>query len=48
LGDPEIDWVALAAGMGVPGGRAGTVGRLAELVREGLERDGPFLVMAVI
>ncbi|KAI8469996.1 MAG: thiamine pyrophosphate enzyme, N-terminal TPP binding domain-containing protein [Monoraphidium minutum] len=48
LGDPQIDWVALAAGMGVPGGRADSVGRLAELVREGLARDGPFLIMAVI
>lgn len=48
LGDPQIDWVALAAGMGVPGGRAETVGQLEVLVRQGLERDGPFLVMAVI
>jgi hypothetical protein len=48
LSSPDIDWVALAAGMGVPAGRAETAGQLAELVREGLRRDGPFLVMAVI
>jgi hypothetical protein len=48
LGSPAIDWVALAAGMGVPGGRAATAGEAAALVRRGLAAEGPFLVMAVI
>ena len=48
LGNPAIDWVALAAGMGVPGGRAETVAQAEALIRRGLAADGPFLVMAVI
>jgi acetolactate synthase-1/2/3 large subunit len=48
LAGPALDWVSLAAGMGVPGGRARTAGELAALVGEGLRREGPFLIEAVL
>lgn len=48
LSRPRVDWVSLAAGLGVAGARAETAGRLAELVREGLLRRGPFLIEAVL
>lgn len=33
LGQPSLDWVSLAAGMGVPGRRCATVGELEEALR---------------
>lgn len=48
LGRPRIDWVALAAGLGVAGARAETAGALAELLRQGLARRGPFLIEAAL
>jgi len=46
LSGPELDWVALAAGMGVAGGRAATAEELVALVQQGLQRQGPFLIHA--
>jgi acetolactate synthase I/II/III large subunit len=45
---PDIDFVALATGMGVPASRARTVGELAASLRQGLAEPGPCLIEAVV
>jgi acetolactate synthase I/II/III large subunit len=45
---PDIDFVALATGMGVPATRARTVGELAASLRQALAEPGPFLIEAVV
>nr|HET7860494.1 acetolactate synthase large subunit [Caldimonas sp.] len=44
LGDPSLDWVRLANGMGVEGARATTLERCADLMTSSFGRDGPFLI----
>jgi len=44
IGRPDLDWVSLARGMGVPGARAETLDEMARLVANGLASDGPSLV----
>jgi len=44
LDRPAIDWVALAAGLGVPGGRAQTASELVREVQRGFASGGPYLV----
>ena len=44
---PELDWVALAKGHGVPGSRAGDMESFARALAAGLQSEGPFLVEAV-
>lgn len=46
LGHPATDWVALAAGFGVPGRRAGTADELTEALAVALSEPGPHLVEA--
>lgn len=48
IGSPAIDWVALAAGMGVPASRASTAEELAAALTAGLQRSGPTLIEAVL
>ncbi|KAJ9533487.1 hypothetical protein QJQ45_026522 [Haematococcus lacustris] len=48
LGHPAIDWVALAAGMGVPGVRVTTAGELEIAMRKSLESKGPMLIQAML
>jgi acetolactate synthase-1/2/3 large subunit len=48
LGEPPLDWVALAAGMGVPGVRATTAGELAAALARALAEPGPHLVEMVL
>eukprot|EP00878_Enallax_costatus_P032061 GHUV01035155.1.p1 GENE.GHUV01035155.1~~GHUV01035155.1.p1 ORF type:complete len:567 (+),score=154.25 GHUV01035155.1:681-2381(+) len=48
LSGPEIDWVSLARGLGVPAGRADTADELAELIHQGLQQQGPFLIHAAL
>jgi acetolactate synthase I/II/III large subunit len=45
---PAIDFVALAAGMGVPASRARTAGELAASLRQALAEPGPHLIEAVV
>jgi benzoylformate decarboxylase len=42
--DPEIDYVALAKGMGVPGVRVTKPGEMAEAIAAMLAHDGPYLI----
>jgi len=44
LGDPPLDWVALAHGMGVPGVRAATADELADALARSLAEPGPHLI----
>jgi acetolactate synthase I/II/III large subunit len=44
LGHPDLDWVRLARGMGVPGARVATMEEFNRRLAEGLSAPGPFLV----
>ncbi len=48
LDKPDLDWVSMARGMGVEGGRADTIEAFTALMKAGLSRRGPFLIEAVI
>src|SRR6266705_7038516 len=37
IGRPDLDWVLLAKGMGVPGTRAGSLDEFVEALRKGFE-----------
>jgi acetolactate synthase-1/2/3 large subunit len=44
LGDPALDWVKLAKGMGVEAARATTLEQCGDLMAQSFARPGPFLV----
>ncbi|MBV8612911.1 MAG: acetolactate synthase large subunit [Acetobacteraceae bacterium] len=44
LGNPDLDFVGLARGMGVEGARADTCERFADLFAQSLQMKGPFLI----
>jgi acetolactate synthase-1/2/3 large subunit len=44
--DPDIDWVRLSEGLGVPAARAETAERLVSLMTSALAARGPFLIEA--
>jgi acetolactate synthase I/II/III large subunit len=44
IGRPDLDWVALAKGMGVPGVRVTSLEEFAKALRAGFETDGPTLI----
>jgi acetolactate synthase-1/2/3 large subunit len=46
LSKPDIDWVGLAASLGVPGSRAATCDAFVLALQRGLECDGPYLIQA--
>jgi len=48
LGNPSIDWVDLAKGMGVEGGRATTLEECADLMTSSFGRAAPFLIELVV
>jgi acetolactate synthase-1/2/3 large subunit len=48
LDRPELDWVHLAQGMGVPAERVGTAGELISALERGFAEPGPHLVEAVL
>jgi acetolactate synthase-1/2/3 large subunit len=48
IGRPDLDWVALARGMGVPAHRADTLDDLARHTAAGLASGGPSLVELVL
>jgi acetolactate synthase-1/2/3 large subunit len=48
LGNPDLDWVSLARGMGVPATRAETAEDLAAQFRAALAEPGPALIEAVV
>jgi acetolactate synthase-1/2/3 large subunit len=44
IGRPDLDWVSLAKGMGVPGMRVTSLEALAEALRAGFVSQGPALI----
>ncbi len=44
LSDPPLDWVKLAAGMGVEGARVTSAEAFAEVFGAAVRRKGPFLI----
>lgn len=48
LGNPDLDWVRLAGGMGVEAARATSLEQCADLMRQSFARPGPFLVDLVL
>jgi len=44
IGRPDLDWVQLAKGMGVPGTRVTSLEGFAKVLREGFESGGPTLI----
>ena len=48
LGDPDIDWVKIAEGMGVEAARATTTAEFADLFVQANKSKGPFVIELVI
>lgn len=48
IGTPNMDFVALAAGMGVAGGRATTAEEFVEQLQRAIDTPGPYLVDAIL
>lgn len=48
LGNPDLDWVQLAGGMGVEGAVAADLDKLADLMRHAMARSGPFLIELLV
>jgi acetolactate synthase-1/2/3 large subunit len=48
IGRPDLDWVALARGMGVPASRATTAEEFNKQFAAGLAASGPYLIEAVV
>ncbi len=48
LGNPDLDWVKLAQGMGVEAARATTMEQCADLMARSFRQDGPFLIELVV
>jgi acetolactate synthase I/II/III large subunit len=44
IGRPDLDWVQLAKGMGVPGARVSSLDAFGKALRAGLEGQGPTLI----
>jgi acetolactate synthase-1/2/3 large subunit len=44
IGRPDLDWIQLAKGMGVPGTRVTSLEGFAKALREGFESEGPRLI----
>jgi acetolactate synthase-1/2/3 large subunit len=48
LNDPELDWVAMATGMGVPAARATTADEFNDLLVASFATPGPFVIEAMV
>jgi acetolactate synthase-1/2/3 large subunit len=48
LGNPDLDFVKLAAGMGVEGARAETMEQFNDLFAQSVTREGPFVIELMI
>lgn len=48
LGDPDLNWVKIANGMGVEAARASTMEELATLMAHSFRQDGPFLIELMV
>ncbi|MFH5925145.1 acetolactate synthase large subunit [Roseomonas xinghualingensis] len=48
LGNPDLDWVKIANGMGVEAAQATTLEACGDLLSQSMSRNGPFLIELVI
>jgi acetolactate synthase-1/2/3 large subunit len=48
IGNPDLDWVSIAKGHGVEGGRATTLDELAREFKRGIAVNGPYLIEVVL
>ncbi len=48
LGNPDLDWRRIGAGMGVESARAETIEQFGDLLAHANSRPGPFLIELVI
>jgi acetolactate synthase-1/2/3 large subunit len=48
LGNPDLNWVDLANGMGVEAAQAGDLDTLCDLMRSSFRRQEPFLIELAI
>jgi acetolactate synthase I/II/III large subunit len=48
IGRPDLDWVALATGMGVPASRSANCESLNRQLQRGLTEPGPHLIEVVL
>jgi acetolactate synthase-1/2/3 large subunit len=48
IGNPDLDWVALARGMGVEAERARDCAEFAHAFEDAMKRKGPYLIEAVL
>ena len=48
IGRPDLDWVALATGMGVPASRVADCEALTRQLQYGLAEAGPHLIEVVL
>jgi acetolactate synthase-1/2/3 large subunit len=48
LGNPDLDWVKIANGMGVEAAQATTLEACGDLLSQSVSRNGPFLIELVI
>mmetsp|Transcript_25186 Transcript_25186/g.34710 ORF Transcript_25186/g.34710 Transcript_25186/m.34710 type:complete len:101 (+) Transcript_25186:112-414(+) len=48
LGDPEINWVLLAQGMGVQAARVKTVEEFSSHMQTAFQTNGPYLIEAML
>ncbi|WP_456307083.1 acetolactate synthase large subunit [Neoroseomonas terrae] len=48
LGNPDLDWVKMANGMGVEGARATTLDQVGDLMAQSFAQKGPFLIELMI
>jgi acetolactate synthase-1/2/3 large subunit len=48
IGRPDLDWVNLSKGMGVPGTRVTTLEGFAKALQEGFESGGPSLIEVLL
>jgi acetolactate synthase-1/2/3 large subunit len=48
LGNPDLNWVAIASGMGVESARATTMDQFNDLFASSLTRSGPFLIELMV
>jgi acetolactate synthase-1/2/3 large subunit len=44
IGHPDLDWVQLATGMGVPGTRVNSLDAFGKALRAGFDGEGPTLI----
>jgi acetolactate synthase I/II/III large subunit len=44
IGQPDLDWIQLGKGMGVPGSRVNSLDEFAKVLRDGFAAEGPTLI----